>query len=268
MATWTFSFVSFTSFTISRAFSTGIPCCSTICCFAVPAGPGSIGPACRARSGTWRRASFSCSSSFSARNLNSSAERRWRVWSSRRTSVGVFLKSKRWPTSRKVCWIALSTSCRSTRQTASKNPIGRPSIGRGTDHVNPGRRGEAEESRIERDVAALVREQEARRRPQRIGDAGLLQCGVGLADHEHEAAEPLVAVGNEAEHPALGPVLLQTRREVALEPSEAGEEGDGGVGAERLGEGRLDHLMVVGLVDPEGLAIADHELRIGRLVVP
>src|SRR5205807_8386416 len=33
-------------------------------------------------------------------------------------------------------------------------------------------------------------------------------------------------------------------------------------------ERRLDHLLVLGLVDPERLAVTDDELRVGRRVVP
>src|SRR5262245_11384447 len=145
---------------------------------------------------------------------------------------------------------------------------GGPSIGRRTNHVSPGRGREPEETRIERDVALLVGEDETRGRPQRIGDAGLFQRRVRLAHYQHERPQPLVAVGDETEHPALGAILVQAGREVTLEPSQAREKGNRGVGVERLAERRLDHLVVVGLVDPERFSVADDQLRIGRLVVP
>src|SRR5438876_286299 len=77
-----------------------------------------------------------------------------------------------------------------------------------------------------------------------------------------------VLARHQAEHPARGLVALEARLEVALDPPEAGEEADRGLRLERLGERRLDHLPVRGLVDPERLAVADDELRVGRRVVP
>src|SRR3989441_593067 len=146
--------------------------------------------------------------------------------------------------------------------------FGGPSIGGRADHVNPGRRREAEERGIERDVAALVREREARRRTQRVGDARLLDRGVGLAHHERERADAGVLARHQPQHPARGLVALEARLEVALDPPEAGEEADRSLRLERLGERRLDHLLVPGLVDPERLAVTDDELRVGRRVVP
>src|SRR6266480_4931284 len=146
--------------------------------------------------------------------------------------------------------------------------FGGPSIGGRTHHVNPGRGREAEERGVERDVAPLVGEDDARRRADRIGDARLLDRGVGLAHQERERADAGVLARQQAEHPARGLVALEARLEVALDPPEAGEEADRGLRLERLSERRLDHLLVRGLVDPERLAVADDELRVGRRVVP
>src|SRR5438552_2877376 len=269
MATCTLSLVSFTNFTISRALSVAIPCWRSTRCLAVPAGPGSGVPNWSARSGTCRRPIFSRRMSASARSLKSSAACRWMAVSSRRTSAGWFLKSKRCAISRSVCWIALSTSWRSTRQTTSKAGIfGGPSIGGGADHVNPGRGRETEERAVEGDVAALVREGDARRRTERIGDARLLDRGVGLAHHEGERADAGVLAWHQVEHPARGLVALEARLEVALDAPEAAEKVDRRTRLERLGERRLDHLLLLGLVDPERLAVADDELAVGRRVVP
>src|SRR6059036_2213328 len=146
--------------------------------------------------------------------------------------------------------------------------FGGPSIGGRTHHVNPGRGREAEERGVERDVAALVGEGDARGRAERIGDARLLDRGVGLAHQERERADAGVLARHQAEHPARGLVALEARLEVALDPPEAGEEADRGLRLERLGERRLDHLLVPGLVDPQRLAVTDDELRVGRRVVP
>src|SRR5438876_3310873 len=146
--------------------------------------------------------------------------------------------------------------------------FGGPSIGGGADHVNPGRGREAEERGVEGDVAALVRERDARRRTERIGDARLLDRGVGLAHHERERADAGVLAWHQVEHPARGLVALEARLEVALDAPEAAEKADRRTRLERLGERRLDHLLLLGLVDPERLAVADDELAVGRRVVP
>src|SRR5438034_1933674 len=146
--------------------------------------------------------------------------------------------------------------------------FGGPSIGGGADHVNPGRGRETEERAVEGDVAALVREGDARRRTERIGDARLLDRGVGLAHHERERADAGVLAWHQVEHPARGLVALEARLEVALDAPEAAEKADRRTRLERLGERRLDHLLLLGLVDPERLAVADDELAVGRRVVP
>src|SRR5262245_53314915 len=155
-----------------------------------------------------------------ARTLNSSAERRWMALSSRRTSVGVPRKSKRCPTSRRVWLIALSTSCRSTRHTTSTDGIGPASIGGRTDDVNPRWGREAKQLRLEGNVAPLVGEDDAGRRPERVGDAGLLDGGVRLAHGEQERANGRVAAGHESQHPAVALVALEAGREVALDAAE------------------------------------------------
>src|SRR5262249_53850646 len=179
-----------------------------------------------ALSGTPRLPRRSRRMSARARTLKSSAERRWSAFSSRRTSVGVPRKSKRWPTSRSVWLIALSTSWRSTRQTTSKDGIGLGSIGGRPDHVNPGRRLEAEERRSQGQVAALVREHDARGRTERVRDARLLDRRVRLAHREEERPEPRVPTRHETQHPAFWLVVLEGGREIALDPPEAGQKGD------------------------------------------
>src|SRR5262249_52843811 len=268
MATCTFSLVSFTSFTISRAFSTGMPCWTSIFCFAAPVGPGSSAPHWSAFRGTCRRAIFSRRMSPSARSLKSSAARRWMAVSSRRTSVRCPLKSKRCPISRSVCWIALSTSCRSTRHTMSKDGIGGRSIGGRLHDVNSGRRAETEQRRVDLAVAPLVRERDAGGRPERVGYAGLLDRGVRLAEDEAERPDAGVLARHELQHPPPGFVALERRFEVALDAPEPGEERDRRGRTERLAERRLDHLLVRRLVDPERLAVADDQLLVGRRVIP
>src|SRR5207253_3620008 len=89
-------------------------------------------------------------------------------------------------------------------------------------------------SDLERDVAALVGEGDARGRAERIGDARLLDRGVGLAHHERQRADAGVLARHQSEHPARGLVALEARLEVALDPPEAGEEADRGLRLERL----------------------------------
>src|SRR5690348_11854013 len=206
--------------------------------------------------------------SASAFNLNSSAARRWIAVSSRRTSVRWPLKSKRCPISRSVCWTALSTSWRSTRHTTSKDGIGGPSIGGWLDHVNPGRRREPEQRRVERRVSLLVRKRDPRRRPERVGDARLLDRRILLRDREAESPDPGVLPRHELQHPALGLVALQRSVEVAVEAPEPGEKRDGRRRVERLPERRFDHLLLRRLVDPERRPVADDQLLVGRRVAP
>src|SRR5262249_5069861 len=68
--------------------------------------------------------------------------------------------------------------------------------------------------------------------------------------------------------PAIALVAIEHRIELAVEVAEAAEERDRRRGLEGLGDGRANHLLVVGLVDPERLAVADDRLPIGWIVVP
>src|SRR4029077_5005438 len=77
-----------------------------------------------------------------------------------------------------------------------------------------------------------------------------------------------VLLGHQLEHPLLGLVARQGGVEVAIDPAEPGEEANRRARVTRLPERRLDHLLQIGLVDPERLAVTDDGLRIGRIVVP
>src|SRR5947208_3091801 len=105
---------------------------------------------------------------------------------------------------------------------------------------------------------------------QDVGERTQLEVdrGVGLAHHERERADAGVLAWHQVEHPARGLVALEARLEVALDAPEAAEKVDRRTRLERLGERRLDHLLLLGLVDPERLAVADDELAVGRRVVP
>src|SRR5262245_17962158 len=163
--------------------------------------------------------------SASARTLKSSAERRWMACSSRRTSVGVPLKSKRCPTSLSVWLMALSTSWRSSLHTTSNDGMGARSIGRRLDHVNPGGRGKAEEVLGEGHVAAFTRELDAGGGSRAVDDPRLGDAGVGLAHAELERADARVGLlGRQREHPLVALVARQGGVEVALDPAQTGEE--------------------------------------------
>src|SRR5262249_6943611 len=268
IAPWTLSFDPFTILTISRALSVAMPCCSSIRCLAVPTGPGSIGPSCSDLSGTCRLASFSFSISPRVRILKSSAAPSSSACSSRLTVELEPLKSKRCPTSRRVWLTALSTSWRSTWQTMSKDGMRRSLRGGWTDHVDARRRNEAEGRRVELDVALLSVEADARRGPQRVADLRLFDRRVGFSHGERERSDALVLLRREPQDPAIALVAIEHRVELAIEMAEAAEERDGRRGLEGLGDGRADHLLVVGLVYPERLAVAHDRLPIGWVVVP
>src|SRR5690349_17036299 len=124
--------------------------------------------------------------------------------------------------------MALSTSCRSTRHTTSKEGIGGRSIGGRLHDVNSGGRAEAKEARIDLAVALLVGERDARRRPERIRDPRLLDRSIPLPDGEPERPEARVVLGDELQDPAVGVLALERRVEVAVDAPEAGEERDRG----------------------------------------
>src|SRR5581483_10629589 len=134
--------------------------------------------------------------------------------------------------------------------------------------VNPRRRGELEEARRERHVALLVGEADARDGAERVAHRRLLHARVGLAHGERERSDAAVVARHEPEHPAGGLVALEGRVELLVEVAEAAEKGDRRRGLEGLAERGLDDLLLVGLVDPERLAVADDRLAIGRIVVP
>ena len=85
-----------------------------------PAPADSTAPRLSALSGTWRFTSFVSRMSSTCFSLNSSSAEQTSACSSRLTSAGLPLKSKRCPISRVVWWTALSTSCRSTLEAMSK----------------------------------------------------------------------------------------------------------------------------------------------------
>src|SRR5206468_5355905 len=126
--------------------------------------------------------------------------------------------------------------------------IRQASIGRRPYHVNPGRGREVEEPGVERQVAALAGQTDARRRAEPIRDARLTDRTVRLVHHQGERADALVLPRHQAHYPALALVGLQAGVEITLEPSEAGEEADRRARLERLPEGRLDHLLLRRLV--------------------
>src|SRR5262245_9596266 len=207
--------------------------------------------------------------SASARTLKSSAERRWIALASRRTSVGVPLKSKRCPTSFSVWLIALSTSCRSSLHTTSNDGMGGRSIGRRLHDVNPGGWREVKHIRLELHVALLAGELDARGGACTVDDASLGDAGIGLAHAELQRADPgILLLGCQREHPLLWLVACQGGVEVALDLAQPGEERHRRARLKRLSERSLDHLLQVALVDPERFPITDDALCFGRIVIP
>src|SRR4029079_1505924 len=178
-----------------------------------------IAVCCTSRAGSsvgvaLRGGSRSCRISTSARSLKSSWAWSWIVWSSRRTSNVVPLKSKRLPSSRCVWWIALSTSCRSSSHTTSKDGMKPGSVRGGLHHVNPGRRGEREPRRLDLSVAFLIGKRDPRRGPGGVRDLRLGDRRVALPHREPEHAEGRVLLRDELQLPRVRRFLLEARVEV------------------------------------------------------
>src|SRR5207247_5353599 len=101
-----------------------------------------------------------------------------------------------------------------------------------------------------------------RRRAEWIGDAGLLDGRVPLAHDEDQRADAAVLARHETDHPVVARARLERRREVAVDVPEPGEEGDGGRRLERLAERGLQHLLLLGLVDPYRPPVAPEGLPV------
>src|SRR3990172_9265277 len=181
---WTLCFVPLISFTISRAFSIGMPCWISIRCRTCPPLADSTVPRVSALRGTWRLTSFPSRMSSTCLSLNSSSPVTTMALSSRVTPARLPLKSKRWLISRVVWWTALSTSCRSTLEAMSKEhslatgfPLsdpGSPSRPGGGDHRDPRRGRELELVVAQPRVQLQVGEGKHVRVPGRVEHRGLL----------------------------------------------------------------------------------------------
>src|ERR1700678_2910949 len=118
----TLSLLSLIFFTISRAFSMAIPCCSVISCFTVDPAERIISPNSSPLSGTWRLTNFDWRISITALSLNSSELASRILLSFSFTSMLDLesFKSKRVWISLDACCTALSTSGISILETTSK----------------------------------------------------------------------------------------------------------------------------------------------------